>query len=135
MCEVCALDEVNAYFLDVLAGDVFGSGLATFFGVDGEVVAAEVAEAYGVTVLQFTDDVFLEGGEDAFDVVFCDGALVADVLCHAVQFDVTGFDDDGIEGGFRLVLGIFSVQYDIFNHFAFVFLLAIQKYHSSVPEC
>ena len=118
--QFCALDEVNAQVLHVLAGDVDGGGFTSLFGVDGQVIAPQVTQTNGVPVLEFADHVLLQRREHAFDVVFGHGALVADVLRHAVKIHVTDGFDGGIEGGLGEVLGILFVSNDVINHLLFL---------------
>ena len=62
------------------------------FGIDTDAAqrgmeGTEVAEADGLAIAEVLEDLLLEGGQDAFDVVTGDGALVGDVLTELVEGD------------------------------------------------
>ena len=120
--QVRTFREMHADVLHVGAAHVLRQGFASSHGVHGEVIAAQVAQAHGVTVLQVADDVLLEGRKYAFHVVLRDGALLADVACHAVKVhEGVGFDG-GVESRFGNVFGILSFQYNVSNHVFVIFV-------------
>ena len=97
-----ALGETGRDALDVSVGELLGkTGCLTFYrGTE----AAEETHAYGVAILQVSDDLLLQGRDDGTDVVDGDGALLGNLLsdlfefddadgaCHSVEHSSTGLD-------------------------------------------
>lgn len=82
-----ALGETGTDALDVGVAELHGG--AGGVALDGGTEAAEEPHTHGVAILQVSDDLLLQGGDDGTDVVDGDGTLLGNLLSDLFEFDDT----------------------------------------------
>ena len=80
----------------------------------------QFSQTNGIAPFKASDNLCFECSDSTFLVEFGEATFLTDAIVKTIALPESLQDDIRIVGGFRLVLGIFFVKYDRFNHFVFV---------------